>query len=157
EIEHQRETRRQQEVLRIFRACQHDKSGFQSFFSEAGDLVTAIATARQPAALGKAKRLLHTLKGNTALFGITSVSELCHDIESNIAAGGALADDDIARLTKMWAAVSAVIAQIVEANGRHQALEVSDAELAAMLDAIAQGMPRDEIVSALSRWQFEPT
>ena len=155
EMEGRRAAGRQEEILRVFHACQRDRSGFLDFFVDARELVKKICGGdRRPAEI---YRLVHTLKGNCALFGVLSISGLCHDIETNMAQGGSgLSPSDQERLEQAWADVARTVSQIMgeDAAGR---LEVADEEYAAIVDKIAKGTPRKEILVAIARWKLEPS
>ncbi|HEX4340704.1 MAG TPA: ATP-binding protein [Polyangiaceae bacterium] len=155
EMEGRRAAVRQEEILRVFHACQRDRSGFLDFFVDARELVKKICSGdRRPAEI---HRLVHTLKGNCALFGVLSISGLCHDIETNMAQGGSgLSPTDLERLEAAWADIAKTVSQIMgeDAAGR---LEVADEEYAAIVDQIAKGIPRKDILVAIARWKLEPS
>ena len=69
----------QQEIVRVFQACRLDRLGFLDFFMDAHELVEKIRAAAPPP-MAELRRSLHTLKGNCALFGVFSISGLCHEI-----------------------------------------------------------------------------
>src|SRR4029079_18051606 len=58
-----------------------DRSGFVSFLSEASEIVSRVTSA-QPGEPGDIRRAIHTLKGNALLFGLETVADACHEIES---------------------------------------------------------------------------
>jgi two-component system chemotaxis sensor kinase CheA len=155
ELEAQRAAEQQQETLRIFQACQRDRAGFLDFFAEARDLVEQVsAIGGQPS--GELRRAVHTLKGNSALFGALSLSALCHELETNMAeAGGSLVASDLARLDQAWEELAKTAREIL---GEHapRKLEVTDDEFGSIVDAIAHGAPRAEILTAIAQWKLEP-
>ena len=71
------------ESMLLFERAMLDRAGIASFFEEAGRIVAAL-TPHCPEELGLVKRLVHTLKGNAALFGLTSVADHCHAIEDSM-------------------------------------------------------------------------
>jgi two-component system chemotaxis sensor kinase CheA len=71
------------ESMLLFERAMLDRSGVASFFEEAGRIVAAL-TPRCPEDVGLVKRLVHTLKGNAALYGLTSVADHCHAIEDSM-------------------------------------------------------------------------
>lgn len=156
EVANRRAAALQEETVRIFQACQRDRAGFLDFFVNAREIVQQLAAARQrPAA--EAARDLHTLKGNCALFGVSSMSRLCHEIEDSMAdKAGVLSESDLRRLSAGWEELSLNVKQIV---GEHagNVLEVPDDEYAAIVDSVARGAPRRDILAAIARWKLEPT
>jgi len=79
--------RHQTELLQLFQQMMHDKTGFLEFLAEADDIVRSLRDGRDEG-LDRLKRLLHTLKGNSAMFGMCRISEICHNIENKIAEEG---------------------------------------------------------------------
>jgi HAMP domain-containing protein/HPt (histidine-containing phosphotransfer) domain-containing protein/two-component sensor histidine kinase len=146
---------KQEEVMRIFQACQRDRPGFLNFFIDTRELVNMCGGERRSAA--EVKRLVHTIKGNCALFGVLSVATLCHDIENVMAEnGGILEEEQAERLRRGWSELSATVAQIV---GEHAAdkIELGDEEYASIVDAVARGVPRRNLLQAIAQWKLEPT
>src|SRR6185436_14380676 len=84
DIEYQKAQRERRETLALFEHMLADRSGFVGFMHEAAELMRQILS---PGAcdLDETQRAIHTLKGNALLFGVESVSELCHEIESLMA------------------------------------------------------------------------
>jgi HAMP domain-containing protein/two-component sensor histidine kinase/HPt (histidine-containing phosphotransfer) domain-containing protein len=154
ELEGRRAAAMQEETLRIFHACQRDRSGFLDFFVDAREIVEKIKRGeRRPLEVG---RLVHTLKGNCAMFGVLSMSGLCHDIETNMADGGSgISPNDVVRLDEAWNTLSTTVSQIMGDDAARR-LEVADEEYASIVDAIAAGAPRREILEAIARWKLEP-
>jgi HPt (histidine-containing phosphotransfer) domain-containing protein len=75
--------RERMETLSIFERVLADRSSVDEFFREANDVVKVMASGSPD--LATFKRAVHTLKGNSAMFGLTSVAEACHDVESWVA------------------------------------------------------------------------
>src|SRR5689334_1197932 len=82
----------QHELLAVVDNAYRDRAGFLAFIRDTNELL------REPPggmALAELKRRVHTLKGNAALYGATSVSEVCHEIESQIDAESSAPDGDV--------------------------------------------------------------
>lgn len=86
EIARQRAEEAQRELIAVVEKAFRDRAGFAQFVSETDELVHRCAEGATD--LQVLKRELHTLKGNTAIFGVTSVASLCHAIEDEIAEAG---------------------------------------------------------------------
>jgi two-component system chemotaxis sensor kinase CheA len=92
----------QRELIAVVEKAFRDRGGFTSFLGEAEELVRRCVVA-QDEPLGELKRRLHTLKGNAALFGVTSVSTVCHELEDAIQDSGIAPDPaSRARLGDTW-------------------------------------------------------
>ncbi len=145
----------QEEALRIFHACQRDHAGFLSFLLEGRELVQLVARHADRGGVELA-RALHTLKGNCGLFGVMSVAGLCHELEFRMAdSGGELSPRDVTQLRNAWEAMLAQASEFVGARAA-RSLEVSEAEYAALVEDIARGKPRSELLSGIESWKLEP-
>jgi two-component system chemotaxis sensor kinase CheA len=72
----------QREQLAAFQGFTRDRTGFITFCEEAGQIVQDVTSGALD--LVTQKRLVHTLKGNASLAGLTSMVQLCHDIEDEL-------------------------------------------------------------------------
>jgi two-component system, chemotaxis family, sensor kinase CheA len=81
EVSRERAERAQRELIAVVERANRDRAGFATFAAEAESLVEQCV--RTPSVVEQ-RRHLHTLKGNSALFGATSIAELCHALESVI-------------------------------------------------------------------------
>ncbi len=96
----ERSDRAQREVVAVFNRITRDRTGFMAFFDEASDKVRRIARGAEHE---QAMREVHTLKGNCALFGLESVSDLCEQIEERIRQdGGTLLPAERELLADRW-------------------------------------------------------
>jgi len=153
ELEGRQAVALQEDVLRMMQACQRDRPGFLSFFVDTRELVAQLTS--DGLAPAEWSRALHTLKGNSGLFGVLTLSKLCHEVENNIAENCALLAADVTRIRSAWSELSDSLAQIM-GDTRSQQVEVDDAEYATIVDSIARGTPRREILEAIARWRLEP-
>jgi len=96
---------------------------------------------------------VHTLKGNSAIFGICSVARTCHELETHMEESEALAGAELDTLCSQWSELAGVVAKLVGDSGTR--IEIDDEEYAAILTAIAGGQPRREIAGLVSQWRME--
>jgi two-component system chemotaxis sensor kinase CheA len=129
-----------------------DRAGFLEFVAESRRLIQRIAaTDVDPTSL---RRDVHTLKGNTALYGVSSVSAACHELES------ALQQDDAAtverdHVVKSWERCMSTVDRLL--GGRVTSkIEIDQDQYTALLTAVEKNAPRREIESALKAWRLEP-
>lgn len=73
--------RAQRELVAVLEKATRDRAGFAGFMREASELVAKCCDADD---LASTKRYLHTLKGNAGLFGAASITDLAHDLETEI-------------------------------------------------------------------------
>lgn len=145
----------QRETLAVFEKLSRDRAGFLEFFSEAKDSVRTLIS--EPPPEGEvARRLIHTLKGNAALFGLSSVSRACHEVETRIAEQ----HDEVTRRDRhdvgaAWDDASGRVMRFLE-GGTRSAIELEEAEYLAIVQAIDHGAPRAEVMKLIASWRNEP-
>lgn len=147
---------RQAELLELFQHINRDRSGFLEFLSEAEQLMIEFSEGKYDD-LDHLKRLVHTLKGNAAIFGMGTLSGLCHAIETKIDdEGEAPSEFEVAQVGKAWADVRSDLAQVLgETNDEGITLE--DADYQSILRAIAAGTEYGKVQKMIESWQLEPT
>ena len=156
EVEQARLESQQREVLKVFEAVMKDKRGFLEFLEEADEQVAWIAKdeIRDMAVL---KRVVHTLKGNSAIFGIQSISSLCHEMETAIDEEKARpSEEDRTRLAARWGELRSNLKNLIGEQGA-QMIEIDDVEYAKTLEAVLNKTPRAEIAQRIAAWALEPT
>jgi two-component system chemotaxis sensor kinase CheA len=147
------------ELLQLFQHIMRDKAGFLEFLAEAEELVRALkADARrgEPEDLEQLKRLIHTLKGNAAIFGMRRLSELCHGLENHIAEENrAPSDADMAGLHQAWTQTRADLGKLIGEQLRGS-IEIDDADYQAIIKAVLDGVERKVVVRLMGSWRLEP-
>lgn len=103
--------RARQEFLTMVERILTDRDYFLQFFDDASGLVGSICCESDPTVQF---RLVHTLKGNASVFGVESLAEVCHGVESRLAAEyTALTGDEVARIQTAWARVVEQVGRFV--------------------------------------------
>jgi two-component system, chemotaxis family, sensor kinase CheA len=147
--------RQQAELLQLFQHIMRDKPGFLQFLTEA-DGIVANLKGHQYDGLETAKRLIHTLKGNAAIFGMRHLSEICHVLESQIAEEGHVPGETaMAGLFEAWGQVRVDLGQLVGEHGR-RLIEIDDADYEAILQAVLEGAPAQSVTRMIESWRLEP-
>jgi two-component system chemotaxis sensor kinase CheA len=148
--------KQQREVVHVFERLTRDRKGFLEFVSEADEQVAAIHKGEitDPTVL---KRIIHTLKGNALLFGIGTVGDLCHAMESRIVEDGSLptgAERD--ELKAGWDRLRGTMSSLFN-DDELAKIELEPAEFEAILRAVQRGEQRDKIARTILDWKLEPT
>ena len=153
-VDHELLQHEKQETLALFEHMLADRNGFIVFMEEASEIVSRIVTVPIDDPVGFA-RALHTLKGNAALFGLDSVAERCHALESYMAEERTLPDpSQLADLHERWSRLAEQVDRLL-GKGR-PAIEVSPQQYAA-LDAAVRGLvPHDQLLRMLHDLTLEP-
>jgi signal transduction histidine kinase len=155
QMERERAESELRDLLGALKSVLKDREAFTEFAREAGTLVDAITTQvlSRPLLL----RQLHTLKGNTALFELVSVSRLCHDIETRMLGGeDGLAETDRARLIEVWKPIATLVGFEAGDPIRTTMLDVDDAEQAEVMRLLRERAPHADIAGHLLSWRLEP-
>ncbi len=143
----------QQETLAVFERILSDKFGFIEFFDEADALVCALTSV--PSDEARERRLLHTLKGNTSMFGLGSIARRCHDLETAGEDGRRLSAEDRAQLLEHWQRIARRLKTLL-GERLNQRLELEQPEYEVVLNAVIEGAPHAEIAERLRSWAMEP-
>lgn len=154
--EAERQHAEQKEAMAIFERIMRDKKGFLDFHGEATVMVERL-TQGALLPIEVVLRNLHTLKGNAAIFGITSMVEATHALESRIADDGQpLSTDEAEELAVKWAALGARMKAWL-GTSVSDVIEVDDAEYRSVLEALFSGKSSGEIARRVQAWRLEPT
>src|SRR5258706_2922932 len=151
--------RYQAELLQLFQHIMRDKAGFIEFLAEAEELMRSLKSDSQRGEacdLEHLKRLIHTLKGNAAIFGMRRLSDLCHDLENHIAEENrAPTEADMAALHQAWTQTRADLGKLIGEHLR-SSIEIDDADYQAIIKAVLDGVERKVVVRLMESWRLEP-
>ncbi len=154
EVERARIEEMQRDRLHTFQRLVEDRQGFSDFFEESSALVTKIV-GFVDGDLVDLKRAIHTLKGNSGLFGLGSVSRACNDIETTMAeTEEAPSRSETLDLVQRWQPIAEMVAMVTEPL-RDRA-EVDRAELSSLAAAITQGEGRSRLAARVRALTLEP-
>ncbi|MEO8180292.1 MAG: ATP-binding protein [Deltaproteobacteria bacterium] len=152
QVEHQLLERSQRELVGLFERILVDRSGVEEFLSEAAGLVAALRV--EPDLLVQ-RRLLHTLKGNCAIYGLESYAELAHRIESElVTCPTGLADQQRNVLVSGWKEAIRRVGKLL--GGTHpDRIEIERIELELLIERAQTDVPAT-LVRTLMDWGREP-
>ncbi|MFT3698639.1 MAG: Hpt domain-containing protein [Kofleriaceae bacterium] len=100
EIARERSEQAQRELAAVIERAISDRAGFTSFMDEAGALVERCVGS--DLSRPELRRIVHTLKGNCALFGVSTIAALCHAVENEIADRDEVASTTRDQLIATW-------------------------------------------------------
>ncbi len=148
--------RYQADLLNLFQHIMRDKAGFLEFLTESDTIMNALRGATYESVDHK-KRLIHTLKGNSAVFGMRSVSEVCHHLENQISEEDrALTELEMAPLYLVWDRVRVDLEKLIGARDR-KSIEIDDSDYEAILKAVLGGVDRRLVERMIKSWKLEST
>jgi two-component system chemotaxis sensor kinase CheA len=151
EAERDRTEQQERDLLSLSSRLLHDRVGFLEFAAETNELLDRIT--RNTSDLGLRKRDLHTLKGNSALFGLATLSRLCHDLESDLESGAERLD--CSSIVEQWQSVHEKTYQLL---GEHPVtdLAVGEGDYEALLAAVRARRDYSSLERLLGAWRLEP-
>jgi two-component system, chemotaxis family, sensor kinase CheA len=145
----------EREFARAFERAVHDRHGFRAFLGEVSQLVRQIVVGKH-ADVVDVLRGLHTIKGNCSVFGVASVADVAHELES------IMVDDprelekvDFRRLDEAWSRFTKRLAVLVELKAENL-VEVSHAELDELAQAARGPSSREHVAEAVLALKHDP-
>lgn len=140
------------DVAAIFERIAKDKDAVVEFSKDADERVALI----QAGGLGtvELQRTLHTLKGNSQIYGLARFASLCHAIESRVTeAGGVMSDADRTTLADDWAATRQRISVFI--GDVKKEVRIAQHEHRELIMALGNGTPRVEIAKLVALMLFD--
>jgi HPt (histidine-containing phosphotransfer) domain-containing protein len=144
----------QRELLAVFQGFARDRLALLAFFEQTEQqLVQLEAPATD---VDVQRRLLHTLKGNASMVGLSVVAELCHTAEVELAEHPDLpARPAMILLRKRWLTVAAALRELVGERGRG-VVELDKRELDRLCDDLRPELPFEAVVERIRALRCEP-
>jgi HPt (histidine-containing phosphotransfer) domain-containing protein len=141
------------ETSEIFARAMHDREGVIEFLAEAGTIVQTLRDGKPT--LDEEKRLLHTLKGNAALFALFSLSRLCHELEDvQLEYDGPLLAVDRQRLSYAWDRILSRLRRLL-GDERSNFIEIDERELGDIIESILVGNSGPRVAERLAAFRLE--
>jgi len=154
EMEQLKRDAEQRELISTFEHLMRDRGGTVEFFQECDGLVTHILQGDKRDR-HSILRALHTLKGNAGTFGVASVAEVAHRLETELASGAGLPDaSELSALAQAWRAFSERMGRLL-GTSTEPVIEVAVSELEALMKAAQSGAPAQELGRMLARLELE--
>lgn len=150
----ERAGRIQRELPALVSALVRDRTGFVGFVDSSEMLLSKVMDSDADAI--ERLRALHTLKGNTALYGMASFAAECHTVETELAD----AEDEAwltstARLAAHFRATLLPIEELLR-DVERGVVTLMPQELRAFAHQLREGHDRDALVATVAAWQREP-
>lgn len=144
---------RQKEIVEVFKHLSVDPAGFLDFVTE-GDLI--VEGISSPRSLVELKRGLHTLKGNSAIFGLYALASICHQLEQSLADGAsALNAKDRELICSAWKGLHVDLDSFLE-NRRAKGVSIDDREYETILSEVLKGADSQQLSARIRAWRLEP-
>ncbi len=140
----------QREFVTAVERALNDRRGFEDFLTETDVLLATLAAGEDRTVVA---RMLHTIKGNCAIYGLTSIAARCHALEDKMAEGETVTPDDVNTLTEAWRATARRLSALFGERSDH--VELPREALREACNALILA-GRTAEAAALRRWGDEP-
>lgn len=152
ELEREQVEQGQREAFHIFQRLMSDRAGLVDFAEEAMAIAERVVDESIPRE--ELLRAVHTLKGNAGLFELSSIVALCHTLEDRmIDDGGTLSTAERASIK---ARVTGIVEQVRSLMGQRKGvLDVAEADVRQLREAVTQNAPAEILLALLSTWSWE--
>lgn len=154
EVERELAETSQKEVLALFQRIARDRLAVVEFVADAQRIVRTIDAGTEDDATEK--RLVHTLKGNAGFYGLQSMVDICHALESHAEeTGEPFSSDGRADLVSTWERIRGICAELLGSEDA-RGIELSDQEYRDILQAVVDQRPHAEIAASIQALKLEP-
>jgi len=141
----------ERETARLVELLANDRAGVKHFVAEIRDRLDKLQTESDRAV---AMRELHTIKGNTALFGLDSLSSFVHGVEDRcMDTGEPPSREDLEAIESRW---NRIIGRVRTFLGDGDTIEVAESDLVDLHDALTQRAPYEQVAAMVARLREEP-
>jgi len=146
----------ERDLLRMVERMTRDRSGFAEFVEETERLIQRIEAAPTAEVTEVLNREIHTLKGNCGIYGLSQVSEMCHELEDYIAANAVLSPPVVHAIVQAWSELKAKLGRMFGTN-QVAGIEIDAEDLAELRTAITHGASLGIIERIVRSWALERT
>jgi HPt (histidine-containing phosphotransfer) domain-containing protein len=150
QLDAERAERAQRQLAAVHQRISADPVAAQAFVAEADGIVQAIESPEpEPATT---LRLVHTLKGNSAMYGLETLTSICHEVESRLVdAPSPLEPDELEQIRTQWAEARELLTSLMPDMG----LDVSEHDIEQLMDRIRQGAEPEDLEALVRSWTHE--
>jgi two-component system chemotaxis sensor kinase CheA len=151
QLEAERAERLAREHQKTIAFLLRDKRGFARMARECEGLVTQVLGSDD---VVLRRRALHTLKGNSAIFGLIGVSECAHALETKLDEQGELSENDGEQLRACWHESMVRIEEFVA--HAQDTYEIAETDLETVLTALRHRADYQDILRMVEAFRLEP-
>jgi two-component system, chemotaxis family, sensor kinase CheA len=137
----------QKDVLRVVERATTDRMGVLEFLGEADQIVTEVAAPESD--VQSVRRGVHTLKGNCGMHGLTSIAQLCHEIENHLDEHGSFDQADLRLLVARWEDLRERVRPVL---GSPDTIHLHRSVITSAVEALLSGEKRGRFAERLISW-----
>jgi two-component system, chemotaxis family, sensor kinase CheA len=154
EMERMTRDAEQREVISSFEHLMRDRAGTLEFFEECAGLVARVSSPQPPDGQDLL-RALHTLKGNASTFGVSSVADAAHRLETELISGDRLPEPaEVAELTRAWQLFAERMGRLLGTK-TEPVIEVALSEFETLVNAAKSNAPDAQLSGLLAKLRLE--
>ncbi len=154
-IEAERADVHHREMLSVFQSVMSDRTAFVEFYADAERMVRQLIAPSHASSFSDQYRVLHTLKGNSAQFGLVLLAELCHRLETDLKDEQRwLNEAEKQALQKLWQEYSHRLLHFA-GDSKIEQIVIDDHEIGQALQNIQRGASTAEVAHILQLWRLE--
>jgi two-component system, chemotaxis family, sensor kinase CheA len=150
----EREEAEYRELMSAFKKLMADRRSFDAFLREGTAFMAHIAASTADVDSVAMKRVLHTLKGNAALMGLTVVARLCQSLETELAEEGHMSPRTTSELCARWRAVTDYVSALL--GSEREVIEVPESRYTALLSRLSKDERHSDVLTELESWRLMP-
>ena len=154
ELEQKKLEQEQKELVALINKAHEDRVAFLGFMREARNIVHELGSVELHQAELDIKRHIHTLKGNAGFFGLQTLAELCHELESCLdRLELQRADDILEQLLMRWSKIDSMLHDFVDSQA--SSVKLDHVKLNVFLEALERGTSRSSLIKQVKSWRYE--
>lgn len=155
EVEREKLEADSKEMMAMIEGIAADRAGFLEFFQEAQAIIDALRDEPRDN-MTLTKRRIHTLKGNSAIFGLQRVADACHAVEDHLEESGDQPDDVLwTRMFGCWSNAKGKLRRLVSEESSD--LRLTDSEFSSLLLGILNSEPSHSLAARVAALRLEAT
>jgi HPt (histidine-containing phosphotransfer) domain-containing protein len=155
-LQQARQEAEQRELMTVLQGLARDRAGLLAVFDELDRMLDDVASSTTD--LPTCRRLLHTIKGNASLAGLSVVAQLAHAAEAELEeqVGAPVAPlGSVLLLRSRWLVLGEAMRELGGDRGP-DTVELPRRELERLGHDLAQGLPVARALERLWTWRCEP-
>lgn len=137
----------------VLRNLVHDRRSFMAGVAECQALIDEIAGGKDPS---RVRRALHTLKGNTAILGFSSVSRACDELETTMAELGVLPAAGFVGVAEAFRRRLSQIEDFIGPRRARHILEIDERQHQELVRRLENEDGYRQILAMVERWKWVP-
>lgn len=153
QLEAQRLQQEQQELMAVFFKTLRDAKGVYEYFDEAEQLMEKIVSGAGDEA--QEKRWIHTLKGNSGIFGLKSFARSLHKLEDQLQKQGhRCSPDQLEQLSALWIQLNERLSPLMQQRGKG-ILTIERHHVERLIASIESGAYGEQVAKEMKRWTWD--